>query len=291
MKVAVVGPICKDEVIIKGQSHFQFGGLTYYAGEALSSLGAEVTILGSFGNEDKNGLKGWKCKKIIHIKKEGTIKFINIYPEDNPDIREQKAEIFSNQIQIEDIQEEDLKSSDFIVLGPLFHDNMDLSLIKSLAKQAPLALAPQGLIRYLDQGQIVWKNSENVLCLLPFIEHIFLNEEELKFISGKEDIREGAVLLQKKGAKNIIVTLGQKGSWLFLKDQEYKIPAFQPKQLLDPTGAGDSYMAGFICALGLWKDPVKQGEFAAMVATLSIEQKGPFQGSAEEVVQRLNIKI
>ncbi len=165
-----------------------------------------------------------------------------------------------------------------------------MALVKKLSKYAPLALAPQGLIRYLDQEKIIWKNPQNVLCLLPYIEYVFLNEEELKFVSDKNGIQEGVRVLQEKGGKNILVTLGQKGSWLFLGDKEYKIKAFPPKTLADQTGAGDSYLAGFMRALDLFKDPIKQGDFAAMVATLSIEQKGPFQGSVEEVLQCLKSK-
>ena len=158
----------------EGKVSFSARGVTYYTGEALASLGAEVTIIGSFWDEKKGWLDGWKCKKIIHIKKEGTIKFINIYPDENPDIRIQKAYIVQNQIRAKDIQEEEVKGSDFIVLGPLFNDNIDLALVKKLSKYAPLALAPQGLIRYLDQEKIIWKNPQNVLCLLPYIEYVFL---------------------------------------------------------------------------------------------------------------------
>ncbi|MEK6963503.1 MAG: PfkB family carbohydrate kinase [Nanoarchaeota archaeon] len=288
MKVTVIGPICKDEIIMKGKSHFQSGGVTYYTGEALASLGVDVTILGSFGDEKKDWLSNWKCKKIVHIKKEDTIKFINVYPEKNPDIRIQKAHIAPNQIRIQDIQEETVNDANFIILGPLFHDNLDQALVEKLSKYAPLVLAPQGLIRYLDGEKIVWKNRENVLRLLPYIEYLFLNEEELRFISDQEGVQEGAAFLQKKGAKNVIATLGQRGSWLFLGHKEYKIKAFPSKELVDPTGAGDSYMAGFIQALSLFKDPIKQGEFAAMTATITIENKGPSNASQGEVIQRLD---
>jgi sugar/nucleoside kinase (ribokinase family) len=59
----------------------------------------------------------------------------------------------------------------------------------------------------------------------------------------------------------------------------------------DPTGAGDSYLAGFIKALSLFDDPKKQGDFAAMTATISLETHGHLKGSTEEVLTRLGWKI
>lgn len=64
--------------------------------------------------------------------------------------------------------------------------------------------------------------------------------------------------------------------------------AFPPAKLEDPTGAGDSYMAGFVRAIELYTDPVNRGEFAAMTATLAIEQQCPFIGSVEAVCRRLD---
>ena len=57
MKVAVIGPICKDEVVIKGKTYSQLGGVTYYTGHALASLGVDTTIIGSFGHEKQDWLK------------------------------------------------------------------------------------------------------------------------------------------------------------------------------------------------------------------------------------------
>ena len=51
MRVAVLGPLCKDENIVRGQSRFGIGGVTHYAGQALQSLGADVELFATFGDE------------------------------------------------------------------------------------------------------------------------------------------------------------------------------------------------------------------------------------------------
>jgi len=290
MKVAVIGPICKDEIIIKGKTYSQLGGVTYYTGHALSSLGIDVTVFGSFGHEKQDWLAEFKCNNIIRIKAENTIKFINEYPEDNPDTRIQKAKIYDNQIRAEHIPDHHLNTLDYIILGPLFHDNISKDLFEKISNsKAKSILAAQGMIRYLDADKIVWKHQDYLIKILPLIDYLFLDENELEFITKKTDTYESIGFLQEKGIKNIIVTKGKQGSLIFLGDKSYNIKAFPPKELVDPTGAGDSYLAGFVKSLELFDDPLKQGDFAAMAATISIENKGPFNRTINEIYQRLGM--
>ena len=55
--------------------------------------------------------------------------------------------------------------------------------------------------------------------------------------------------------KEIIVTNGSKGSTIFINNEVYNIPAYPTNNLIDPTGAGDTYLAGYMTAVSLFKDP------------------------------------
>jgi len=174
----------------------------------------------------------------------------------------------------------------------LYYDNIFSSTIKKFAKTVrgsgtKLVLSPQGMIRYIEGGGIVQRSPENVLRALPYVDYVFLDSGELNFISGEDRMEDGAHVFQDLGAKNVIVTQGSKGSHLFLVDREITVRAFPPRKSVDTTGAGDSYMAGFLKAQELYDDPVAQGEFAAMTATTAIERKGPFDGAVEDVMERL----
>ncbi|HUU29901.1 MAG TPA: PfkB family carbohydrate kinase [archaeon] len=282
----MIGPLCKDRNIIGGRSRSQPGGVTWYAGQALACLEVDTVVFGSFGQERPGWLRGFKAE-LVHLAAEKTIEFVNEYPENNPSARIQRAGIYSNKIRIENLEYCRLAGLDYIVLGPLYNDNISVELVEKLSKCARLVLSAQGAIRYLDGDRIVWKNPDNVLRVLPYVDYIFLDDKELRFISQREDLQEAARFLQENGAGNVMVTQGEQGSWIFLEDKEYKIRAFPPLELVDPTGAGDSYLAGFIKALELFDEPLQQGEFAAMTATLSIEHRGPFNKTTDEVCQRL----
>ncbi len=287
MRVAVIGPICKDRNIIGKDIFEQIGGVSYYAGNALSFLGASVSIYGLSTLKRSELEKHLFCDELIQIYSKNTISFINKYMGQDLDVRIQRVDDFENNtISFDDL--ENIGKFDYVILGPLFHDNISREIIEQLSRVGPkIVLAAQGMIRYVKNNQIVWKNPENVLNILPYIDFLFLDENELRFTSNIEDISGGILFLVEKGVRNIIVTQGKKGSIVYMKNKEYKIKSFSLKRLVDATGAGDSYMAGFIRALELFDDPQKQGEFAAMTATISIEEKGHFHHTVKDVYKRL----
>lgn len=285
MKACVIGPLCKDEIIIGSENFFQPGGVAYYTGEALTALGANTVLFSSFGNGLKPYLTGLKSE-IKQIKCSKSIHFINEYPDiNNPNKRFQKCYNTERVLSLKDFTNVDFNEFDYVIFGPLFHNNISPGLIKHVSRtNTSVILAAQGLIRYSENNEgVVWRNAENVINLLPFIDYLFLDEEELKFVSGNK----GVDFLLKEGVRNIVVTNGMNGSRLILHGEKFNIPAFKPVKLVDPTGAGDSYMAGFIKSTSLYNNPSRMGKFAAMTATINIEKKGAFQGSEKEVIKRL----
>ena len=104
MKIAILGPVCKDQNIVKGRPCSQPGGVTYYAGQALACLGVDTVVFGTFGDEPAGWLEGFKAD-LVYIPAEGTIRFVNEYPENNLDARIQRAEIYDNEIRTGDIQD------------------------------------------------------------------------------------------------------------------------------------------------------------------------------------------
>ena len=88
-------------------------------------------------------------------------------------------------------------------------------------------------------------------------------------------------ILKYKSAKTVlkmvealIITYGAKGSTIHNKGKEIKIKAVKPKKLVDPTGAGDAYRAGFIKGLVNGWNLKKCGELAAWVAKYPVEHYG-----------------
>jgi sugar/nucleoside kinase (ribokinase family) len=286
LKVAVTGPLCKDRNVISGKDYTRAGGVTYYSGITLGRLGVETVVLGSCGPDFD--LWPRNCPtSLVRLDAEGTIQFTNEYHSPDCNERTQRATGPDNSLTVESVDSVWPEGVELTILGPLLHDNIPLELVRHLAGRTELALAAQGVFRYLENNRIVWRCPEAVLALLPFCRYLALDERELMFISGRRVLAEGAAFLLDNGATNLLVTRGSRGSLLFIDGGEFTIPAFPPQSLIDPTGAGDSFLAGYVKALELFDDPGRRGRFAAMTATISLEKSGAFGATADEVLRRL----
>ena len=288
MKVAVLGPVTKDFVEIDGNLSYQIGGIPYYVAEALKALEVEKIVpYVTCGLEDnqwvKNSFTGLEVKC---IKAEKTLESHIKYSSNKPDERKHYINSYSNTIKPKEKLLKELEDFDYVILGPLFHDNIPYELFKKL-KHKNLVLGNFGMFTYGEDGKFVRKNPEKMIEILPFIKYLFLDKNEAEFVSGKIAINDIAQFFQNKGLDNIIITEGSKGSHLFISKNYYKISSFKPHKIIDTTGAGDTYLAAFIRAQELFNNPEEQGKFAAMVATMSLEEKGAFNKNLKEVLIRL----
>lgn len=116
------------------------------------------------------------------------------------------------------------------------------------------------------------------------LDVIKLGENELELATGTTDVLEGSERAVELGARMSIVTLGAHGSHVY-DGRHHDIPAF-PVEELDPTGAGDAYMAGFLDALLADRDVSECGRFAAACGALCVTSVGSgFAHSRKEVEQ------
>jgi sugar/nucleoside kinase (ribokinase family) len=100
---------------------------------------------------------------------------------------------------------------------------------------------------------------------------------EGKLFTGASSDEEGCRMLATQG-KIVVLKQGAKGCRIFTADQELQIPAFTVEEV-DPTGAGDSFCAGFTVALLEGMPLTEAGRFANAVGALAVTQKGPMEGA------------
>ena len=76
---------------------------------------------------------------------------------------------------------------------------------------------------------------------------IFLiNHEEAQQYTGESDISNAAKKLLTAGPEIVVIKLGAEGAFLATENNEVFIPVYPVEQVLDPTGAGDSFAGGFM---------------------------------------------
>jgi len=74
---------------------------------------------------------------------------------------------------------------------------------------------------------------------------LIINEGEAKKLSGEININKAAKYLLSKGPRILIIKRGEYGSLAYSKDEVFYVPAYPLEEVIDPTGAGDTYAGGF----------------------------------------------
>lgn len=75
--------------------------------------------------------------------------------------------------------------------------------------------------------------------------YLLLNEHELSLLSGEHDVPAGRAALHAAGFPNLVVKLGANGSFVSTPDVQQHVPAVNIPEVVDTTGAGDAFTAGF----------------------------------------------
>lgn len=87
---------------------------------------------------------------------------------------------------------------------------------------------------------------DELVKLLKKIDGLVLNDNEAKMITGKKNLIEAGRQVLKMGPGFVVIKKGEHGSLLCTKDQIFVLPAHPTDQVVDPTGAGDSFAGGMM---------------------------------------------
>ena len=119
------------------------------------------------------------------------------------------------------------------------------------------------------------------------------SDDEANFIIGTDNVIESTQKLANLTNGIILSTLGPQGSLIKFKNHKIiHVPALVPNKVVDETGAGDCYSAGFlsefIYSKHSWSEIKKAGYCASAAASFLLEEKGPHGfGSAKDIQRRL----
>jgi sugar/nucleoside kinase (ribokinase family) len=291
-KFIVIGPLTRDTILRDGLKYHSTGGAVYYQAAVLSKLEVDVTAIITLSYEDKELLNSFpKNVNIISLFFDETMEFENIYPDIDPNHRVQKANVPKNPVKPENLPN-DIGSYDAILLCPLSPSDIPIETIKYISNfDVPIYLGAQGYLRQLDHHKIILKPWDDFQNFLKYIQMVFIDEVEAKVIMDKKNHELNIIgkELSIFGPQEVIITRGDRGALIYssLTEHTYKIPAFPPKQTMDPTGLGDTYMAAYVTKRMEKSNPETCGIFASMVSTMKLEKCGAFKGNRSSIDKRL----
>lgn len=133
--------------------------------------------------------------------------------------------------------------------------------------------------------QVLRLSGEELIRDMDGAYFIFVNDYELGLIIKKTGWDLSDIL---KHVEVAVVTRGKDGASVYIKDAEFTIPAVQERQIVDPTGVGDAFRAGFLSGFAHQMNWVTCGQIGSLAAVYCLEQKGPQNHSftLEEFISR-----
>jgi ribokinase len=172
-------------------------------------------------------------------------------------------------IEFEDINLEYARQTMFLHLTSM--DEKPFRVQKRLVEELPDVKVS------FDPGEIyAHKGMTGIRALIKRSFVAMPSENELKMLT-KQNFKDGAATLLKEGANLVAVKLGKKGCYVTDGTESHLIPPFKTK-VVDTTGAGDAFCAGFLYGLIKKKDLYSCGQLGNFVASKCIAKIGARAG-------------
>ena len=288
--ICCIGHITLDKVITPRFEAHMPGGTAFYFAKALMNFDHEgfrlVTSLGDTEMEVVDELISDGIEvQVIPSRK--SVYFENKYGEDMNN-RTQRVLAKADPFTIDNLKDID---ADIYHLGTLLADDFDLDVIKALANKGIVSVDVQGYLRKVVGEAVVHVDYDKKREAMPYISILKANEKEMEVLTGTSDPYEAAHILADWGCKEVLLTLGDKGSLIYTGGEFYEIPALAASELVDATGCGDTYMAGYLYKRGQGASYQEAGIFAAAMCTIKLQNKGPFSGSVQDVEELIMTSV
>lgn len=288
--ICCIGHITHDRIITPQATTELPGGVTFYFSHGISHLLHEgdnlsYRLIASLGVADMKAVDDIRARgiEVDVVPSRETVFFENKYG-DNVNERTQRVLAKADPFTVEALKDVEAQ---YIVLGTLLADDFSLDVVKSLSSRGTLVVDAQGYLREVRGDKVFpcdWSDKKE---FLKYIDILKVNEHEVRDISGETDLLAGARKLLELGVKEVLLTLGSLGSYVVTRDETIEIPAFAPREVVDATGCGDTYVMSYLYKRVQGCGKKEAATFAAAVSTIKLEHSGPFTGTEAEALARI----
>ena len=282
--ILIVGSIALDTIENnRGKREDLIGGSTTYATVA-AGRSVPVNVVGVIGNDfPDEGLEIYQryANSLVDLEcKEGnTFRWGGRYGE-NMDSRETlftDLGVFSDfSPRLSTVN----KNVSNVFLANI-HPSLQLSVINQMAGK-PLIVT--------DTMNLWIETTKNELLeVLKKSDILLINESESELISGTDNIDRSAVQLQGLGPSTVVIKKGSSGAVLFHGEEKVSIGAYPVKDVIDTTGAGDTFGGGFVSALasgGTFRDALIKGSALASICVEGFGVESLLEVNLEEIKKR-----
>lgn len=285
--ILCIGHITHDRIITPAlpQGVDCAGGTAFYVAWAMQHLPHDVSfgVITATGDDLEHEVEKLRQAgiDITNFNSPASVYFENSYGR-NMNNRRQRVMSKASPFTIEKLSQAE---AEVFHLGTLLQDDFSPEVVEYLASKGRVCVDVQGYLREVRGQRVYAVDWPDKLRVLKHTDILKVNEHEIDVLTdGERDLQRAARLIAKWGVREVLVTLGSYGSIIYDGDRFYEIPGYAPHQVVDATGCGDTYAAGYLYARARGASCEEAGRLAAAMCTLKLEHTGPFDGNIEEVL-------
>ncbi|MBU0505612.1 MAG: PfkB family carbohydrate kinase [bacterium] len=242
MSITVVGSVALDTIeTLFGKMERGLGGAAMHFSVAASFF-TDINLIGVVGGDfPQEHIDFMKKRNIdltgLQVEMEGkTFHWIGRYDEDvNSAITlETHLNVFET---FKPVVPDKYKNPDFLFLANI-HPDLQLHVIANAGKPKMIAMDTMNL--WIDITKDILKK------VIQKVDLVCINDQEVKMLTGNNNLVCGAREIQNMGPKTVIVKRGEYGAVLFHEEKIFAAPALPIEEVKDPTGAGDTFAGGMM---------------------------------------------
>ena len=290
--VAVIGHLCIDTIILPTRMvpFVVLGGAATYTSFVAKRLEASASVISKVGGNFPEAYLWWLKQEGVDLSgvtkraDEPSTCFELTYNSDLSD-RTLKLKSKGEPIGLADVPA-DLQAK-AIHIAPIANE-VSFEVVEHLKHCADvLSLDPQGLLRSFDEAGNVTENASVDTRIFSLINIYKSSQNEIFKLTGESDLKHAIRSIHDVGVETVIVTMGAKGSVLSVEGKQYNIAACPSEVLVDPTGAGDVFIGGFLTEYIRQKESTWCACVGSAAASVVVEGLGPtYFGKKEEIYRR-----
>jgi len=244
-------------------------------------LGVPVRLLGMVGNDDAG-------ERVLSILRSAAVDLEFVGRSKGPTtttvclVKPDGNRLFLQQLgSSAEVYPEPIEFTAAMLRGISHYHQANVFSLPNMRRSAPESLRrarEAGLTTSLDTGwDVRGRWLEDVAACLPFLDLLFMNQDEARLLSGEADPEQAARRMQSLGAADVVIKLGADGCAVFTSGEAGRYPGFEI-DAIDTTGAGDCFVAGFLTALSEGKSYAEAARFANAVGAMSVQCLGATTG-------------
>ncbi len=285
--LAVVGNLTMDEVVTNRGYRVGPGGSALYVSATAAFLGSRADVVSQIGPDYSVPTLVWLKKKGIgvdEVRRTGreTCRFRLSYRHGSRTLRvlHEGSPVRPSQVH---------GRWKALHLGPVFGE-VPVTLIQVARRHTDfLSVDLQGFLRSRRQGGSVMLRPVELVEAFRFLDLMKSTADEALVQTSGRDLVSAVRRILDYGPRYVVVTLGRKGAIFAERNGEaYRIPAYPEPNVVEPTGAGDALVGGWLPTFLLTRDPVWATSVGSGLASLIVRRQGlaKFRLSREELFRR-----